>query len=258
MASPLPLECTAAMDDRRVRSLLQQEEAYDSSLMAPDTIDSGPPYDAVEVEVSPSNATVTVAEDTTLYQALIVQYASLALVVVLSVLFLVVLVVCARLARDTRPHPVLGLLTGTRLLLCSLAFLCSVVHILRLPLSTFAYGFGEPKDVVSGLVLNFGDIKIPPSTETLLCRIFLTSTSALPLPLFLLLVRNLLAFPFRDLPKRPNASVLLRSLIMALPFALVTLVVVWLEPLLNTFARPGYLEDTALPGWVYKVTAKGR
>ena len=62
-----------------------------------------------------------------------------------------------------------------------------MVHILRLPLSTFAYGFGEPKDGVSGLVLNFGDIKIPPSTETLLCRIFLTSTSALPLPLFLLL-----------------------------------------------------------------------
>ena len=157
--------------------------------MAPDRI-------LTEVSAAPEAAAPSSAPPdpapraTSLSAALITQYVSLGLVVVVSVLFVVAIVIAARLARDVKRLPLLGVFSKTRLLLCALATLYSMAHIIRIPLSTFAYGLGEPlENVVSGLVLSFGRMKIPPSTETLLCRVYLTLTVASSFPLFLIIVR---------------------------------------------------------------------
>ena len=148
------------------------------------------------------NATTSVDGETSLKAALIIQYISLGLVVVLSVVFIVLAVLAVRLSRDVRGLPLLGALSSTRLVLCSLACVFSVAHILRVPLSTFAYGFGDLENVVNGILVSFGNLKIPPTTETLLCRVYLTATSATLFPLFLFIVLNVLRIPeLRVIPK---------------------------------------------------------
>ena len=74
-------------------------------------------------------------------------------------------------------------------------FASQVAHVLRLPLSTYVYGFGDLTNVVNGLVISFGEMHLPDNTETILCRVYLTLTSATILPMFLLMVLHVLRIP---------------------------------------------------------------
>eukprot|EP00213_Chloropicon_mariensis_P007311 CAMPEP_0197473980 /NCGR_PEP_ID=MMETSP1309-20131121/5423_1 /TAXON_ID=464262 /ORGANISM="Genus nov. species nov., Strain RCC998" /LENGTH=214 /DNA_ID=CAMNT_0043013407 /DNA_START=522 /DNA_END=1165 /DNA_ORIENTATION=+ len=51
--------------------------------------------------------------------------------------------------------------------------------------------------------------------------------------------------------------IFMKSAFWCLPFTVVYVVIIWLEPLLNTFVRPDFLRSQVpwMPPWIYKVTA---